>query len=257
MNHRNSPARVMICVGLIATILAGCAHSRDVPKGLLQIEMIDIAGGRFTMGDEFDYEDIDATPVHEVTLADFRLAATEVTFAQYDAFALKNNLSLPGDDALGRGQRAVVNVSWDEAVAFCEAYGFRLPTEEEWEYAARDRGLKRMYAGTNDEAAAKQYVGALDELGRTPATVVGQRLPNDLGLYDMSGNVFEWVADFYPFYPQPEDKPEYADLTTNAMRIIRGGSARNGLAAARTYSRASTLHSIRSSAIGFRCADSE
>ena len=246
-----------LTTGIVTIVLMaasmGCSHSKKLRRALLEVEMIAIEGGSYTMGDVFEYENIDATPVHPVTVGDFKIARTEVTYGQYDAFAEAKGWALPPDDSLGRGSRAVVYVTWDEAAAFCDAYGYRLPTEEEWEFAARERGKRLLYSGTNDEAAADAYV-SYDRNTRPDQTIVASRKPNALGLFDMSGNVFEWVADYYAFYPNPEDEPVFEDLETNNMRVLRGGSFNSPLDAARTYWRSGTLRSIRSASVGFRCA---
>ncbi|MCB0530730.1 MAG: formylglycine-generating enzyme family protein [Lewinellaceae bacterium] len=193
-------------------------------------EMVLVEGGTFTMGctaEQGDDCDFDEKPAHRVTLNTFYMAKTEVTQAQWRAVMGSDppNLYFKGCD-----QCPVENVSWNDAQDFLKKLNaktgrkYRLPTEAEWEYAARggnkSKGYK--YAGSN----------SLDEVGwhrgnaggkTNPA---GQKKANELGLYDMSGNVFEWCNDWYvEAYPAAAqtDPPEPASGT---HRVFRGGAWR-------------------------------
>ncbi len=237
-----------------AFLLSSCRHTEPTLRDrLLEVEMIYIEGGTFEIGDVFEGKNTDAIPVHSVTLASFYLSKYEVTFAQYDTFALATGRPLPDDDGKGRGNRAVAQVDWDDALAFCEAYGYRLPSEAEWEYAARDRGQKMLYAGTNNVDDLPNYAH-LDGAYANYSLAVNERLPNALGLHDMSGNVAEWIGDYYQFYPDPDSLPVYSDLETSGIRILRGGSFNHATEVMRTYWRAGTLRDVTSNAFGFRCA---
>lgn len=217
--------------------------------------MVYIEGAAFEMGDVFEEANEDAIPVHPVTVEPFYLSKYEVTYAQYDTFAVATGRPLPKDEGVGRGNRAVAHVTWDEALAFCAAYGYRLPTEAEWEYAARDRGQAMLYAGTSNVEQLSKYAH-LDGAYINHAVEVGKRLPNALGLHDMSGNVAEWIGEYYQFYPEPDSLPVYSDLATFGIRILRGGSFGHATELMRTYWRAGTLHDVTSHTIGFRCAAS-
>jgi formylglycine-generating enzyme required for sulfatase activity len=241
-------------VFLLLMTLPGCFLFRKAAEERL-FEIISLPGGVFQMGDVFEHENEDAIPVHDVTIAPFDLGTYEITYAQYDFFALETGRPLPSDDDYGRGQRAVVNVKWDDALAFCRHHGFRLPTEAEWEYAARSGGLNERFAGTDSLKAADRYVRHLEN-SVLHAFQVGTKSPNALGLYDMSGNVYEWIGDYYEFYPKNGEEPGYKDLEASAMRIIRGGSFKHGVMFAQTFWRSGTLADIPSNAIGFRCARS-
>lgn len=207
------------------------------------------------MGDFISEENEDATPVHKVIVPPFELSKYEITFDQFDTYALEAGADLPDDNGFGRGNRAVVNLTWYEANDFCRFYGFRLPSEQEWEYAARDTGQDRVYPGVKDEKEVDQYVRHIDN-SVMHSFSVGTKTPNELGLYDMGGNVFEWVGDYYEFYPEVGTDPVYKDLERFSMRIIRGGSFKMNLSVAQTWWRSGTLGDISSDNIGFRCARS-
>ncbi len=213
-------------------------------------EMVFVEGGSFIFGDVFEQENSDALPVHEVKIPSFYIGRHEVTFSEYDAFAISTGKDLPEDQGYGRGERAVVNVTWDEAVAFCKSLGYRLPSESEWEYAARSGGKKHLYSGTSKVDSLREFaITRSDNIYFSYK--VGKRKPNDLGLYDMSGNVFEWVDEFYQFYSMPD---LLHDHKNDGIRIIRGGSFGEEKSTTRTYWRTGTLRDVRATDIGFRCA---
>ncbi len=238
---------------LVSILLSGCFLFRTSTSDL-PFEAVQIPGGAYVMGDVFEEENEDATPVHEVRVAPFEISTYEITYDQYDAYAAAVGAPLPEDDGYGRGQRAVVHVSWQEALDYCRHYGFRLPTEQEWEYAARSLGERVRYPGTNDVEEVDRYVRHLGNSARMHSFVVGTKEPNRLGLYDMGGNAFEWIGDYYEFYPEPGTEPVYKDLEGSSIRIIRGGSFKMGREIAQTYWRAGTLGDLSSDNIGFRCA---
>lgn len=212
--------------------------------------MVPVEGGNFILGDFYKNENTDAIPTHQVTVDDYQIGKFEITYEQFDYFAVQNGLKKPKSDIRQRGQRAVTYVSWDEAKAFCNYYGFRLPTEIEWEYAARSGGKMHVLSGATTLDSI--YVVALTQHeSRNESINVGTKKPNDLGIYDMSGNVFEWIGEYYQFYSMPERKHS---LEEDAVRIIRGGSFYENVVANRTYWRTGTLREIRSEDIGFRCA---
>lgn len=242
-------------VVLSLATLSGCALFRaSLREQLLPMEMTRVEGGTFIMGDVIFNKNDDSTPLHEVTLNDFYIGTYEVTYEQYDAFAKATDRPLPDDDERGRGKRAVIYVTWDEAVAFCNAYGYRLPTEQEWEYAARSRGLDQLYAGTSEMDSLRHYARYSESSGAY-SYHVGTKQPNDLGLYDMSGNVAEYIGEYYPFFRTDPDSIEYYPLDERAMRVIRDGSFNSEDATLRTYWRVGVLAEDRDHTIGFRCVD--
>ena len=176
--------------------------------------MVYVAGGTFQMGSD---EDSDEKPIHTVTVSSFFMDKTEVTQAQYKKVMGKNPSKFSGCDDC-----PVENVSWHDANEYAKKVGKRLPTEAEWEYAARggSTGSPTTYAGSNDLGAVGWYSG---NSGRKTHPV-GQKDPNELGLYDMSGNVWEWCADWYDgsYYKQsPKNDPQGPNSGSN--RVLRGG----------------------------------
>lgn len=224
-------------------VIVGCVALSGAAEGLraaetsggvqvvpdLEIELVRIPAGRFVMGSE-EGEDGDEKPLTRVTLTDdFWIGRYEVTQRAWRILMDGTPSHFQGDE-----RRPVEQVSWLDAVEFCrrltrreaeagrlpEGMEFRLPTEAEWEYAAR--------AGI-----ATDYVGELPEVGwykensgGTPHPV-GEKAPNAWGLYDVHGNVWEWCLDWYGPYPGGEvTNPSGPD--NGEERIFRGGSWRSG-----------------------------
>jgi sulfatase modifying factor 1 len=189
-------------------------------------DVVTVQGGTFQMGSNSG--DIDEKPVHSVTVSDYSMSKTEVTFEQYDAFCTLTGSDKPDDEGWGRGDRPVINVNWHDAVAFCEWMSkvtgktYRLPTEAEWEYAARGGNKSKgyIYSGGNDLDAVGWYD---DNYGRKTHPVA-QKQPNELGLYDMSGNVWEWCSDWYDkvyYSGSPQTDPQGSN--SGSSRVLRGG----------------------------------
>lgn len=184
-------------------------------------DMVTVKGGRFAMG---GYENNNEQPIHTVTLSSFKLAKYETTLAQWQ--------QVMGSNPLGRTDCMdcpVTAVGWEDIQTFITKLNtlsgktYRLPTEAEWEYAARggtkSRGFD--YAGSNDvNAVAWTYANS----GST-IHPIGQKQANELGLYDMSGSVFEWCNDWYDetyYANSPGTDPKGA--ATGPHRVFRGGS---------------------------------
>lgn len=215
--------------------------------------MVFIPGGTFIMGDVVDSTNSDALPLHPATVDDFYIGRYEVTFEEYDSFTNKTGNTPLTDDKYGRANRAAVYVNWYEAKAFCNYFGWRLPTENEWEYAARSGGKRMRFSGTNNIDSLDIYaINSNQNINFSYA--VGSRKPNASGLYDMSGNVQEWIGQFYQYYEMPGNQH---DLDESSIRILRGGSYRKGGNFTTTYWRIGALANSQFEDVGFRCAISQ
>jgi uncharacterized repeat protein (TIGR02543 family) len=218
-------------------------------------EMVPVPGGSFQMGSD-DSLDLDAKPIHAVTLSGFHIARYQITQGQYYAVTGYN----PSEFIYGpeTPDRPVENINWYEAVEYCnklsvlegltpvytissrtpaEGYpiagatvtpnwgnsGYRLPTEAEWEYSAKGgdgQGPYFVYSGSDDANAVAWYNASLVSVAVT--NPIGKKAPNGLGIYDMSGNVWEWCWDWFEEYPdKPETNPR--GPSSGQGRVIRGG----------------------------------
>lgn len=188
------------------------------------IEMVYVKGGCYQMGDTFGDGDSDEKPVHEVCVDSFYIGKFEVTQGQWQAVMGNNPSSFKscGDNC------PVENVSWNDAQEFINKLNsrsgggkYRLPTEAEWEYAARSGGKREKYSGGDDVDSVAWYTSNSGSKTHT----VGTKAPNGLGIYDMSGNVWEWCQDWYgeKYYgDSPRNNPTGASSGT--YRDLRGGS---------------------------------
>lgn len=229
-------------------------HMAEEEKKLwLGIEFIPIKGGTFEMGDLWGDGWGDEKPVHTVTVRDFYISKYEITFSQFDAFCDATGRIKPPDKGWGRGNRPVINVSWHEAVAFCEwlsqmtGTNVRLPTEAEWEYAARSGGKHEKWAGTNNGNSLENFTS----YGNIGTHSVGQKQPNGLGLYNMSGNVFEWCSDWYGEHSYKLQNNQRS-FSSSGKRVIRGGSWNTAVQFMRCTSRNAEYPNIHRADLGFR-----
>ena len=192
--------------------------------GAPQIEMVQVKGGCFQMGDMFEEGDNDEKPGHEVCLNDFSIGKYEVTQEQWVAVMGSNPSKFKGD------RLPVEQVNWYDVQQFIAKLNlmtgkhYRLPTEAEWEYAARSGGRRENWAGTSDRKALGEYAW-YDENSDKKTHTVGTKKPNGLGLYDMTGNVWEWVQDRYDdvyYEKSPRENPQGSSV--GSPRVTRGGS---------------------------------
>ncbi len=201
-------------------------------------EMISIPTGSFFMGNK---DDPLAMPVHKVTInKPFAMSKYEITFADYDMFAQATNRSLPSDNRWGRGNRPVINVSFDDALAYTNWLSqttgkkYRLPTESEWEYVARAETNSLFWWGNDVKDASgrancrRGCNSKFSGLFGAKTAPVGSYPANGFGVYDTAGNVAEWVADCFADNYTLHPKNGQAMLVKNCTtRVVRGGSAKD------------------------------
>ncbi len=193
-------------------------------------------------------------PVHQVTLSDFFLGKTEVTVAQYRRYCQASGKDLPREPPWGwQEDEPIVNISWADAASFCKWAGGRLPTEAEWEYAARSCGKEEKWAGTNSETEVNNYIW-YDMTSDFKPNTVGTKNPNALGLYDMSGNVWEWCFDWYDEYTKKPQVDPTGPAKAKKARVWRSGCYAAALAHSRCTRRASSSPDQYYEWLGFRVA---
>ena len=201
------------------------SKNRLIQVGNVQFEMVHVEGGTFRMGateEQGDDADGDENPVHRVTLSEYLIGKHEVTQALWEAVMGSN----PSANKQG-GNYPVENVSWNDCQEFIKKLNartgmkFRLPTEAEWEYAARggSRSKGYKYAGSNN----LNEVGWYDENSDNHTHSVGEKKSNELGLYDMIGNVWEWCQDWYGAYSsEAQTNPTGLQSGKRGNRVLRG-----------------------------------
>ena len=281
----------LLAVCLFAITMSGC----DEDNGIVTTEttpietttpegMVLIPAGHFQMGSEDENPEAGAQPVHTVHLDAFYMDKYEVTNAQFKAFVDANpqwqksriDRRFHDGDYLylwdgntypsGEAEHPVAEVSWYAAMAYAAWVGKRLPTEAEWEYAARGglAGLKYPWGDTITHADAN-YDRHLPN-----ATPVGQYAANGYGLYDMAGNVWEWCLDAYDadFYAKSHDsrnpiaggrtiqwlRDNFTSIPTDSSRVVRGGSWYVGASSLGVALRGPVPPSLADVEFGFRCA---
>ncbi|WP_165042441.1 SUMF1/EgtB/PvdO family nonheme iron enzyme [Dysgonomonas sp. ZJ709] len=228
----------------------------------LNINLVDIPQGYFWMGSEGKSENFDEAPLHKVYITEpFKMGATEITNAQYEAFDPshkeyrgKYGFSENNDDA-------AIYISYKDAIAFCEwlskkeGITYRLPTEAEWEYACRAGTYTPYWTGISlpDSFLKNQ------KLYRDPVSVslqVGQTRPNTLGLYDMHGNIEEWCSDWYaPYESQEQTNPLGAK--DGLYKVTRGGSHGTPVEFLRSANRMAMIPEDKHWLTGFRVVQGE
>jgi formylglycine-generating enzyme len=222
-----------------------CVAGETGAEGTSAGSLVLVAGGTYRQGDERGDGYPDERPARLVTLASFLLSPTEVTFAEYDLFCVETRRDKPDDNGWGRGQRPVIYVSWVDAAEYCNwlsgkeglkpfygirastvtadwtAHGYRLPTEAEWEYAARG-GPASTAPGSGPAPALGSIAWYSANSGGTTHPV-REKLSNALGLFDMAGNVWEWCNDWYAPYAAA-DASDPRGPESGQYRALRGGS---------------------------------
>lgn len=227
-------------------------------QSITHSSMVLIPAGEFTMGKDSE-KGYDFSPAHKVIIDSFYMDSYEVTNGEYLKFCKKTGHRLPefwNMDIFRSGEAypdyPVVGISWSDAKMYAEWAGKRLPTEAEWEYAARGDLTDNEYPNGNKWTRQKQKQDS--STWTNLILPVKQYEPNGYGLFDMDGNVWEWVADRYDEYyyeVSPEDNP--TGPTNRNNRVIRGGSWHSGPMCKRVYYRKGLPGNWCDFAVGFRC----
>ena len=218
--------------------------------------MIPVEGGTFNMGDEVGDLISWSSPVHSVRVSSFYLAQFPLSQALWETVMEKNwpHLAFKG------GKRPMERVSWDDVQEFLErlkvktGYTFRLPSEAEWEYAAR--GGKYSQSCTYAGSKRVKEVAWYNQNSHEETKPICRKFPNELGLYDMSGNVEEWCADDWHdnYETAPVDGSAWIDAEQGSFRVYRGGSWYDHSLFCRSAYRHGCYQGHRSNFLGFRLA---
>ena len=234
---------------------------QETLAGGIKLDMVTLPAGSFMMGSPASDPDADSNekPQHQVKLKSFSIGQYPVTQEQYQAVMVKNPSHFKNNP-----KNPVETVSWNDAQEFCKKLSqltgkkYRLPTEAEWEYACRAGTQTRFYFG--DDATKLEDYGWYNGNSSSKTHTVGEKKPNDWGLYDMSGNVWEWCED--PYHDSYADKPENIKNNGNtawpssdiSLRVLRGGSWGSDSWYCRSADRNWYIAVVRFNDIGFRLA---
>lgn len=206
-------------------------------------QLVFVEGGTFMMGDvgyvdengiqRYFTNDPDTRPVHQVTLTSYSIQAYEVTFGDFDFYTRLMGEELVGKRYVGEEYRGTDHpadmVTWHQARAYCQwlgekiGYSMDLPTEAQWEYAARNRGEAVAYATNNGRKEVGANLGGGTKSWYSKP--VGSWPPNPLGIYDMTGNVGEWTVNYYRGYrkePKIDPRNDVLDPSKSEERVVRG-----------------------------------
>lgn len=219
---------------------AGEVFSDALPGDKLGPELVVVAAGSFVMGDATGRGNLNERPPRTVDITrDFAIGRYEVTFADWQHYAQANGLAMPDNEGWGlSSQRPVIHVSWRQAHAYTQWLSrvtgahYRLPTEAEWEYAARGGGEGYYWWGDeldSDEQAPRAHCRgcATSRLLRNKTALVGQFPANAFGLHDTAGNVWEWTASRYTDSFDGSET-ESSSLFDDSPRVVRGGAWNSG-----------------------------
>lgn len=285
INRQRDVVRQLIASFIIVCTFVVCmtaVFARDGELEQIEKGMVFIKGGCFRMGNTFDGGDNDEKPAHQACVDDYYLGKYEVTNRQFAVFLNdvnkrgvnrelwftineKEHCYISGDIGnywvkSGYNDHPVACVSWHGATGFTKwvsektGNNYRLPTEAEWEYAARSGGRQEKWSGVSHESKLGDYAWYADNSG-DKTHPVGKKKPNTFGLYDMSGNIWEWVQDWYDddyYQKSTENNPE--GPLKGSDRAVRGGSCDNPPKVLRAVNRVGYTPVGRGFDIGFRLA---
>ena len=235
-----------------------------------------VEGGTFKMGAEKPVEAHEG-PVHSVTVKSFYLAKTETTFVDLDKWCADAKRDTINAGSWGRGKQGAMNISWLDAVAYCNwlsekeklskcylikdnsvqyldtAKGYRLPTEAEWEFAARggNKSKGTYFSGSDALNDVAWFKGNSNDSPQ----MVAQKKANELGLFDMTGNMWEWVWDWYDggYYKSSSSVNPYGPESGN-YKVMRGGAFYNDGNYSTVYTRQNAAPVFKQNSVGFRVA---
>jgi len=240
------------------------------PTALFRDRMVDdtpapfmarLPGGPYQRGDLQGDGDGDERPPLTMQIKPFAIGLYEITFNEYKLFCADTGRDIPEDEGWGHGRRPVINVSWEDAQAYTQwlsrrtGHSYRLPSDAEWEYAARGNSNSRYWWGQQVDKPRANCEGCGSIWDGEKSSLVGRFPPNGFGLHDTAGNVFEWVADCLhddfstdPTDGSPVDRPQCG------KRIIRGGAWSFPPKEVRSANRWRDFPTRRSDDTGFRVA---
>lgn len=246
----------VLCVAALLLVSTATLASRDCAECP---EMVSIAGGTFLMGDALDEGEPHESPAHEVRVSAFAISRHEISFDQWDACARAGACNAAiWDQDWGRGAVPAINVHWGDARDYARwlviktGLKYRLPTEAEWEYAARAGSSTTYPWGTDMQEGVAVCYSECGSLADKPFPV-GSTKPNAFGLHDMIGNVYEWVQDCWnaSYQGAPSDGSAWEQGDCE-QRVTRGGAWLSLSPDLRSSLRAPLPWNIRFHTLGFR-----
>jgi formylglycine-generating enzyme required for sulfatase activity len=276
LKRSSMKVRVFNLVAVVLVSLIGCKTTPSIDtdnQSFLLPSMVTISKGGFSMGDVSMAGDSDERPTHKVTIDSFQISKFEVTFEQYLSFTEATQHPIPSDSGWGKGKRPVINVSFKDAKAYTKwlskvtNQSYSLPSETQWEYAAR-AGSLTLFSNGNNESSLCGVANIADnsstQAGRSwkvtncndneiNTATVGSYRSNAFGLYDMHGNVWEWTKDCWNDSYKGAPSNSKAWLSGDCSKnVIRGGSFQLEAFNSRSSNREAMDAHFKSNQIGFR-----
>ncbi|MBR5086968.1 MAG: SUMF1/EgtB/PvdO family nonheme iron enzyme [Muribaculaceae bacterium] len=246
---------ILIVASWVVTVTTGCNRSAKVAADSIMAHMVHVDGGTYYMGNDFflfgGYDN--ERPDHKVTLKPFYICKYEVTQEEWEAIMGKN----PSYYKDKSPRHPIESISWEDCQVFVKRLSkltgknFRLPTEAEWEFAARggNKSKNYKYSGSNDA----YEVGCIQNPEDQATQEVGMLHPNELGLYDMTGNVMEFCSDYYGSYSSEDQvNPKGPSSNPELQRVIRGGGWFNADYRCHVTMREAVVQNVRGNGVGLR-----